>query len=208
MGLQVIGAGFGRTGTLSLKVALEQIGFGPCHHMHEVMSNKDDVPFFTEAASLLNGNPDKAVDWDAIYSRYNAAVDFPNSCFYKQLVEKYPDAKVVLTVREPEKWYDSAANTIYRYRQADQVSTPGMQQMVEQVVWRGIFKGKFEDKEAAIKIFNDNIEEVKRYVPADRLLVFSVKDGWKPLCQFLGVPIPDTPFPRVNERASMPTFEK
>lgn len=110
---------------------------------------------------------------------------------------KYPDAKVVLTVRDPEKWYTSVLNTIYTIRVPD--SNDPVLKLADDLIWNGVFKGKFEDKEAAIKIFNEHIEQVKQHVPEDRLLVFSVKDGWEPLCKFLDVPIPETPFPRIND---------
>lgn len=156
--------------------------------MFEVFKSKGQAELFTEAEHILRGDGDvgKEVDWDTIYANYGSAVDFPTSVFYKQLIEKYTDSKVILTVREPEKWYDSALSTIYSFRRGYDAMNP-KQNMVEKVIWKGLFKGKFEDKEAAIKIFNDNIEEVKKCVHEDRLLVFSVKEGWEPLCKFLNV---------------------
>ena len=205
MGLKVIGAGFGRTGTLSTMTALEELGFTKCHHMKSVFQNPEQRHVFLEASN--GGTP----DWDKLYERYQAAVDFPSSLFYKELMAKYPDAKVLLNVRDPEKWYESVKETIFKLS-TDTENWKNMQHLVPQIaelnkmvrklIWEDLFKGRFEEKEFAIKVFNDHIEEVKKFVPKDKLLVFSVKDGWKPLCEFLGVEVPDTPFLHVNQRAA------
>eukprot|EP00171_Calliarthron_tuberculosum_P023239 IDg23239t1 len=195
MGLQVIGAGFGRTGTLSLKLALEQLGFDKCHHMFEVCQNPK------QSDAFLTASKGGEVDWDTLFEGYKASCDFPSSPFYKQLYEKYPDARVVLTVREPEKWYESTMETIYASSSPPAGSFgSNLMPMINAVIWDGVFDGQFEDKEYAIRVFNEHTEEVKRVVPANRLLVFSVKEGWEPLCNFLECPVPDTPFPRVNDR--------
>ena len=107
MTLDVIGAGFGRTGTMSLKVALEELGFGPCYHMSEVFAHPEHVELWRAAAQ------GKEVDWEQIFGGYRATVDWPACSFYGELMEKYPDAKVILTVRDPQRWYESAYNTIY-----------------------------------------------------------------------------------------------
>lgn len=203
MVLQVIGAGFGRTGTLSLKVALELIGFGPCHHGYEVFKNKnEEALFFLDAGSVLHDNQEKVVDWDLMYGKYKAAVDFPTSLFYEQLMAKYPKAKLILAIREPEKWYVSVKSTIYAFRSDTINSDEPIVKLGDELLWdeNGIFKGRFEDKESTIKIFNEHIEEEKRHVPDDRLRVFNVKEGWEPLCKFLDVPVPDSEFPRINDR--------
>lgn len=203
--MKVIGAGFGRTGTLSLKLALEQLGFNPCYHMQEVMmNNRDHVPLFTEAAQ---GKP---VDWKAMFARYQATVDWPACTFYKQLMEVYPDAKVLLSVRDPAKWYESAANTIHRVSQDGfprvmRLMFPALKSFIEMtntLIWQGTFGGRFAERDHAIEVFNRHNEEVKRTVPPERLLVYDVKEGWEPLCRFLGVPVPSTPFPRVNDTAT------
>jgi hypothetical protein len=95
MTLKVIGAGFGRTGTSSLKQALEDLGFGPCHHMTEVIAHPQQVPVW-EAA--MNGEP---VEWEDVFHAYQSAVDWPSAAFYEPLMERYPDARVILTVRDP-----------------------------------------------------------------------------------------------------------
>lgn len=205
MPLKVIGAGFGRTGTSSLKSALEKLGFGKCHHMSEVLSNPRTLDLWMD---VLDGQ----ADWEAVFKGYQSAVDWPSSAFYKEQMAVYADAKVILTVRNAESWYRSASETIYP---VSQVMTPKWlpwlpkrlrqyQRLLSTVIWDGIFRGEFEDKSTAIRIFNEHIETVKREVPADRLLVFEVRDGWEPLCKFLGVDtIPDEPFPRLNEAAQI-----
>ncbi len=210
MTIKVIGAGYGRTGTLSLKSALETLGFGKCYHMIELLQNPGGVEFW-EAAS--QGKP---INWKALFQGYQAIVDFPGCSFYQDLMQYYPDAKVVLTVRDPQAWYESSLNTIYK------AGPQGIQKLLitlqlpfsaklrrvmrvfrlaDQVYWRGEFQGRFQDKEYAIECFQQHIEEVKRVVPVEQLLVYEVKEGWEPLCGFLDVPAPlGEPFPRLNER--------
>ncbi|SRR5579884_1952208 len=212
-GLKIIGAGFGRTGTRSLKEALEILGAGPCYHMVEVFEHPEHVALWVAASK---GEP---VDWQKIFHDYRATVDWPACTFYKELMEVYPNAKVLLSVRDPEKWYESAMSTIYQANQRRRspfatvaffllkLLRPGIAAgipMVDHIVWNGTFNGRFEDKEYAISIFNQHNEEVKNYVPSEKLLVYSVKDGWEPLCAFLGVPVPSVPFPHLNDRESFP----
>lgn len=205
MTLKLIGAGFGRTGTTSIKAALEQLGFDKCYHMQEVIKNPAHVAFWNEAA--INRTIGKAVDWDWVFDGYQATVDWPACNFTKELMAKYPDAKVLLTVRDPEKWYESCLNTIYGiYRKPTMKLTiqliPRIRRflaMNERMIWQGNFGGRFEDRHHAITVFNQHNEEIKGYVPAEKLLVFDVKQGWEPLCKFLEVPIPDTPFPHLND---------
>ena len=201
MPLEVIGAGLGRTGTLSLKTALEQLGFVSCYHMTEVFVHPEHVPLW-EAAG--RGEP---VDWEALFRDYRATVDWPGCNFYLDFMRRYPDAKVILTVRDPERWYDSARQTIYALRTAfprwGKVLVPRLRRflaMTDQLIWDGVFQGRFEDKAYALMVFNRHIEEVRHAVPPERLLVFEVREGWGPLCNFLGVPIPEgKPFPHVND---------
>lgn len=201
--MKVIGAGFGRTGTLSLKVALEQLGCGPCYHMSEVFDKPRHVELWQAAGD------GQSIDWHELFADYNAAVDWPACAFYDQLMHAYPQAKVLLTVRDPERWYESALNTIYQVGK-DRANTgvgsllgPGDQtfsRMVNAVIWQGTFGGAFENKAHAIAIFERHIREVKERVPRERLLVYEVKEGWEPLCRFLNVEAPaDTPFPHVND---------
>jgi hypothetical protein len=213
--VKVIGAGFGRTGTASLKAALETLGFGPCYHMMEVLRHPEHVEFW-EAA--WRGEP---VDWDGVLGGYEATVDWPACTIYEELLERHPDAKVLLSVRDPERWYESTRTTIY---ELSKISTGsllsraglalvaffvfgtlqiGQGRMAEEIIWQGTFDGKFEDKHHAIEVFNRHNEEVRRRVPQDRLLIYEVKEGWGPLCDFLGVEEPDKPFPRLNDAAEM-----
>lgn len=197
--MQVIGAGFARTGTLSLKVALEMIGFRPCYHMVEVFAHPEHIAVWQAAAE---GKP---IDWKGLFAGYRAEVDWPASIFWKDLMQVYPEAKVILTVRDPEKWFESVQETIHWALQQDGMSPVESHEeeyrhMIDTLIWRGMFDGHFEDKDYAIDLFNRNTKEVKDTVPVDRLLIFNVAEGWEPLCRFLGVEAPDMPFPRVNDR--------
>ena len=192
MTLEVIGAGFGRTGTMSLKVALEELGFGPCYHMIEVFEHPEHVSLW-EAA--IRGEP---LDWEKIFGSYQAAVDWPTAAFYKELMKVYPHAKVLLTIRDPEKWYESTKNTLYPTEFAPEPSP--IMRMAAKLLWEQTFDGNFEDRRYAIEVFKRHNEEVKKHVSPERLLVYEVKEGWKPLCEFLGVEIPEEkPFPHLND---------
>ena len=200
MTLKVIGAGFGRTGTLSLKEALEKLGYGPCHHMKEVFLNSEQSEYFYLASM------GEKVDWDEVFKDYNSAVDWPAAAYYKELSDKYPNAKVILGMRDANSWYDSASTTIYLMSQnfpkwirfilprADKLF-----KMIDKTVFGEPFSYRFEDRESTIKVFNDHVEEVKRVIPEEKLLMHSPKDGWEPLCEFLDVPIPEEPYPWVND---------
>lgn len=201
MPIQVIGAGLGRTGTLSLKIALEKLGFGRCYHMSEVFAHPEHVRVWDAAA---RGEP---VDWDALFQDYQATVDWPGCNFCGEYLRLYPEAKVILTVRDPQRWYESARQTIYYARSAffggRMPVMPRMrrfQMMLDRLIWDGMFAGRFEDEAFALEVFRNHNETVRRMVPPDRLLVYEVKEGWGPLCAFLGVPVPEgTPFPHVND---------
>ncbi|MFI0454595.1 sulfotransferase family protein [Actinomadura sp. 6N118] len=196
--LEVIGAGFGRTGTFSLKAALETLGFGPCHHMLGMLEHPEEIPMWRRAAQ---GGP---VDWEEVYRGYRSSVDWPGVRFWRDLVARYPKAKVILTVRDPQRWYDSARATIHRAA-VDPAPAPtpvirDMKTMSREVVWDGQFGGLFTDAEHAMRVFREHNEAVRREVDPERLLVFEIADGWEPLCRFLDVPVPDVPFPRSNDK--------
>ncbi len=211
--MKVIGAGFGRTGTMSLKVALETLGLGPCYHMTEVFAHPEHAGFWISAWRR------EPADWDGILGGYEAAVDWPACTFYEELMERDPGAKVILSVRDPQRWYESVRNTIYElsvviprhpiYRIGYKLVSffvlrgPGNVDLAGEIIWQGTFEGSFEDKHHAIEIFNRHNEEVQRRVPQEQLLVYEVKQGWGPLCEFLGVEEPDKPFPRLNDAAEM-----
>jgi hypothetical protein len=201
MALKVIGAGFGRTGTASLKEALETLGFRKCYHMFEFMEHPEHARYWEAAAK---GKP---TDWEKLFEGYEATVDWPGCTFYKELMAAYPDAKVVLSVRDPERWYESARKTIFTAPRGGRMLlqlllTPRMWRsvgVVRRILRQGTFGGKERDKAHAIGVFNAHVEEVKRTVPPERLLVYEVKAGWEPLCRFLGVEVPPVPFPHVND---------
>lgn len=202
MSLRVIGAGFGRTGTRSLKAALELLHGGRCHHMDDVLTSPSQVRAWHAVAT---GAPP---DWEAIFAGFDASCDFPSSTRYAALCEHYPDARVILTVREPSAWYRSATESIRAMSEAVPrwcLHIPHVRrahEMVDRLVWEGIFDGRFDDEIHACRVFEAHIEDVVATVPSERLLVMSIGDGWEPLCEHLGVPVPSVPFPRVNERAS------
>jgi hypothetical protein len=195
--LDVIGAGFGRTGTLSLKTALERLGFGPCHHMVELLESPGQTALW---ARVARGETD---DWDAVYRGYRATVDWPGVRYWRALTAHFPRAKVILTVRDPARWYESAAESIFRVSSVPAPGVPvpdGLRRIVRDVVWNGEFGGRFEDRAHAIGVFTAHNRAVCRTVPPDRLLVYEVSQGWEPLCAFLGAAVPDEPFPRRNDR--------
>jgi hypothetical protein len=189
MTLQVIGAGYGRTGTMSLKLALEQLGFGPCHHMVEVFAHPESIPWWSDAA-------DGRADWDKIFQGYRAAVDWPTATFYKELADHYPDAKVILTERDPESWFKSTQATIFNFPMDPETTDP-WQRMVQRVVG-DLFDLDMHNHDKVISVFKAHNAKVREVIPADRLLVYEVAQGWGPLCDFLGVPIPEAPMPKVN----------
>lgn len=196
MGLKVIGAGVGRTGTYSLKLAINELGFGPCHHMEEVLHNMPvHVPLWSAAAA---GEP----DWSRIYEGYESAVDWPTACFFRELVREYPSAKFVLTHRDPERWADSFGATIYKLLAGRDQAPPEMRawlDMANAVIAKTGFPPNL-DRDGLIEAFIAHNEAVKKAVPASQLLVFEVKQGWEPLCTFLDAPVPSEEFPRTNDR--------
>ena len=204
MSLKIIGAGFGRTGTTSMKEALELLGYDRCHHMREVMPSGKQVELFDRVSRNV------AVDWDDVFAGFEAAVDWPAAARYQELMEKYPDAKVILTARDADAWYESTRETIYALSN----SIPSIMlfliprarkilAMIQRLIWQGVFDGRFEEKQYAIDVYNRNVAEVLANVLGDRLLVHSAKEGWRPLCEFLDRPIPSQPYPHSNESAVM-----
>ena len=192
MPLQVIGAGYGRTGTASLKLALEQLGFGPCYHMTEVFEHPESVPMWVQAAK---GNP----DWDTIFNGYKACVDFPACTHWRTLMEVYPQAKVILSMRDAGRWFDSVNETIMSKKTVEFTKNSPLFEMMKRNIY-DLFDGRIFEREHMIDCFNKHVQEVKSVVPAERLLVFEAKMGWQPLCDFLGVDVPGHPYPHVNTR--------
>lgn len=196
MALDIIGAGFGRTGTSSLKLALEHLGFGPCHHMFEV---RDNPHLLLDWERVANG---ETVDWDSVFQGYRSQVDWPGARVWRELAAHYPDAKVILTVRDPDEWYDSIAATIIPLIEArGQHAVPhvnGIANMGYKLIAEQVFGDRWKDRRHAISVFNAHIAEVQRTIPRERLITFDVREGWEPLCAFLGVPVPLISFPKLN----------
>ena len=197
MTMHVIGAGVGRTGTYSLKLAINRLGFGPCHHMEEVLHNRPlQVDLWIAA---LDGHP----DWAAIYQGYESAVDWPTAGFFRELNTAYPSAKFVLTHRSAQSWAESFSSTIYKLLEGRDQAPEEMRawlNMVVGVIDKSGFPSGLEVP-GLMTAFSAHNDAVKSVIPDDRLLIFEVKDGWAPLCEFLGVPVPDEPFPRTNDRS-------
>lgn len=211
MPLKVIGVGFGRTGTHSLKLALEKLGYSKCYHMEELIMHHPHKISYWEDARL-----DKEINWEELFEGYQAAVDFPANAHYKKYLEIYPDAKFILTVRDPESWYNSFNNTIIKQSKPSlsQILSMSLKMMYDKKTRERLkvfkfngqylktwFPNGFEDKAGAIDHFNNWNEEVRKTIPKDQLLEFDSRDGWKPLCDFLGKPVPDEPYPRSNTTA-------
>jgi hypothetical protein len=196
MALRVIGAGFGRTGTNSLKLALERLGFAPCHHMFEVRENPEQFAFWDAAAR------GELPDWDEVFAGYAAQVDWPGARFWRELAAHFPDAKVILSVRPADEWFDSFRATIGPFLREPSVhDDPGRRTraaMAHELIGRQIFDGRLDDRAHATRVFREHIAEVQRTIAPERLLTHQVSEGWQPLCRFLGVPVPDTPFPHTN----------
>lgn len=195
MALQLIGAGWGRTGTVSTRIALERLGFRS-HHMRDVFANIDQADLFVEAAD----DPD--FDWERIYRDYTATLDWPGCAFWRELLTAYPDAKVLLNVRDPHGWFESYTETIYEpiANGWDNDDTGRWNPMVQRVIVQRSFRGEPHDRDHLVETLRRHNDEVRATVPPDRLLVYRVEDGWAPLCEFLDRPVPDEPFPHANPR--------
>jgi hypothetical protein len=193
--LQVIGAGFGRTGTLSLRAALVRLGFGPCDHMVENHEHPERfAPWHEALRRKAAGQP---IDWRPLLDGFQAIVDWPGAYFWRELIAAHPRAKVVLTVRDPERWYDSIQATIFSV--LDGVG-PGVS---HNIIYTRTFDGRLDDRAHCQAVFARHNQAVRVTIAADRLLVFAVDEGWQPLCDFLGVPAPvDELFPHVNDTAA------
>lgn len=196
MSVRVIGVGVGRTGTYSLKLAINRLGLGPCHHMDEVLHNMPvHVPLWSAAAA-------GEADWSRLYDGYESAVDWPTACFYRELVGEFPSARFVLTQRDPEKWADSFGATIYKLLAGKDDAPEEMRawlNMAGDVIAKTGFPQGL-DRDELIQAFIAHNDAVKNTIPTGQLLEFEVKEGWEPLCTFLGAPIPAEEFPRTNHR--------
>lgn len=176
-----------------MKFALEHLGFGPCYHMAEVFrSARRNIALWQDVA---DGKP----DWDAIFAGYRSTTDFPASSYWRELADYYPDSKVLLTVREPDTWFDSVSETIMSERMLGSLAGTPLMRMFEGTYLKP-FGDKVHDREFMTRWYAEHNRRVIDTIPAERLLVFHPKEGWEPLCKFLGVAVPDAPFPRVNSR--------
>lgn len=206
--MRVIGAGMPRTGTLTQKVALEMLGLGPCYHWVDVLADLDRV-------ALWNRALDGAGPWEEIFAGFHSTVDWPGGFFYRELIEVYPEAKVLLSVRDAEAWERSFRETIWTMGHGESLlrllsSARGQVDaqwqrylaLVERMFWsdEGTFAAGHAQPQQLIEQMRAHNEEVKRVVPAERLLVWEVREGWEPLCEFLEVPVPEEPLPHVNDR--------
>jgi Sulfotransferase domain len=206
--MKLIGAGMPRTGTLTQKMALEMLGLGPTYHMVDVLADLDQAPLWERALDGENV-------WPELFDGFNSTVDWPGGYFYRELMDVYPDAKVLLSVREPEAWERSMRETVWAVRNGESLirllssaqalinpQWAGFLKMIDRLIWQG--KGTFASGHAEpgqlIATMERHTEEVKATVAPDRLLVWSVKEGWGPLCEFMELPVPEEPFPHINDR--------
>jgi hypothetical protein len=206
--MKMIGVGFGRTGTMSLKAALEELGANPCFHMIDLITGENkarDLPYWVRIA---DGEP---VDWHEVFEPWQATVDWPACARWEELIDAFPDAPVLLNVREFDAFYKSVENTILAVKKAAmagelaqdanrEAPAPELWGAIEKLIWQGDFQGRFEDKEWVRQMYNKRNEAIKARVPSDRLVVWELGvDGWEPLADALGVDVPDTPFPRLHD---------
>lgn len=188
MTLKVIGTGFGRTGTESMRNALNILGLGPTHHMFELEEGTPLRPLWLDLAR--GGTP----EWDKLFEGYTACVDWPSAFYWRELINVYPDAKVLLTMRSAESWWTSFEATILKFIQ----SKTDLNGLAQLLIADQVFHGRPDDREHAISVYNQNVEEVLATVPSGRLLVHSLGEGWQPLCDWLGLPVPEMDYPSGN----------
>jgi hypothetical protein len=197
MGLKIIGSGFGRTGTMSTKMALEQLGFGPCHHMTQVMADPAQPPFWDALAA------GEDVDWAEAFADYRSQVDFPGALVWHELTIAFPEARVIHTERPEEEWWASFSTTIGKFfalRETIALPPPlaSIFATMDSLCVDRLLGGL--DKESCLRAYRRNNEKVRATVPGENLLVFTPADGWDPLCRFLDVPVPSKAFPRSHAR--------
>jgi hypothetical protein len=206
--MRLIGAGLPRTGTLTQKLALEQLGLGPCYHWVNVIADLDQVGLWDRAM-------DGEAVWDEVFAGHDSTVDWPGGYFYRELIDVYPQAKVLLSVRDPESWERSFRETIWTMSYGSSLMPllaharaevdPRFQSylaLVDRMFWgpQGTFADGNAEPAQLIEQMQRHHEQVKAAVPPDRLLVWEVGEGWEPLCEFLDVPVPDGPLPHANDR--------
>jgi Sulfotransferase domain len=206
--VKMIGVGFGRTGTMSLKGALEQLGANPCFHMIDLIMGENKEADLQHWIKIANG---ETVDWEEVFDGWEATVDWPACSRWEQIIDAFPDAPVLLNHRDFDGFYKSVQNTILAVKLAARAGeleqdanreqpAPELWGVIEKLIWEGDFQGRFEDKEWVRSMYTQRIETIKAHVPSDRLIVWELGvDGWEPLADALGVPVPDEPFPRLHD---------
>jgi len=205
--MKVIGAGFGRTGTMSLKHELEQLGAGPCLHMIDLIRQNELIEPWHDAA-VKGQDP----DWDAMFAGFDSTIDWPGCSYWRELIDVYPDTPVLLNIRDFDPWYKSCINTIWAIRQAAQAGTldgdgsedpppPELWEVIGTLIYGHDFQGNFEDEDWMRRNYAERIEEIKSTVPSDRLVIFRLEDqpGWTPICEMLGVEEPAEDFPHLHD---------
>jgi hypothetical protein len=208
--MKVIGVGFGRTGTLSLKAALERLGAGPCLHMLDLLTGADRERDLGHWLRVADGEP---VDWTEVFTHWQSTVDWPACTRWREMVDAFPAATVLLNVRDFDAFYDSCRNTLLAVREAarsgqlaagsERDPSPGMWRVIDRLVWQEDFQDRFADEEWMRGMYADRIADITAYVPAERLVVWNLGvDGWEPLAKALGVPVPDEPFPHLHDTAA------
>ncbi|MGC0416859.1 sulfotransferase family protein [Embleya sp. AB8] len=200
--MDVIGVGFGRTGTLSLRIALERLGFGPCYHWTTLFEEPERVAHWEQV--LAHHERGETPPWERVYAGYRAAVDWPTAAFWREVVDAYPLAKVVLTVRDEHDWYESMSRTIARHvhtgRDAPD-ARPDEVALADRIIGRRVFDNRLHERDHAIGRHRAHVRAVRAHLAPERLLVLDVREGWAPLCDHLGMAVPGTPFPHVNRSA-------
>jgi Sulfotransferase domain len=205
--MKMIGVGFGRTGTMSLKAALEELLDAPCFHMIDMITGERKQEDLANWIQVADGQP---VDWNEVFEDYEATVDWPGASRWQELVDAFPDVPVLLNVRDFDGFYKSCENTILAIKEAAMAGeleqdanreppAPELWEVIEKLIWQGDFQGRFKDKEFTRKLYFDRIEEIRAYVPADRFVYWELGDGWEPIAEALGVAAPDEPFPHLHD---------
>lgn len=195
MTLKVIGAGLGRTGTTSLKMALAQLGLGPCYYMSEILSTPQAIPLWLDAVA---GQP----DWERIFAGYQSTMDYPGCTLWREISDHYPDAKIILTVRDPDRWFESVNETIFSDAWVATTRASPAAPFFDKLVYAD-FGDRIADRGFMIDYFHHWNEAIVMSVPVDRLLIYEAVEGWEPLCEFLDVDVPSTLFPHANTRQEM-----
>jgi hypothetical protein len=205
--MKLIGVGFGRTGTMSIKSAVEELG-SPCFHMIDLIMGERrerDLAYWVKIAN------DEPVDWNEVFDGWDATIDWPACSRWEQLVDAFPEAPVLLNIRDFDGWYESCRNTILAVKEAALAGdlpedanrdgpSPELWGVIEKLIWQGDFQGRFADRDWVRQMYTDRIETIKKAIPSDRLIVWELgKDGWEPLADALGVEAPDKPFPRLHD---------